>query len=89
MDETINNVIKLPITKSQRYRNKLGKLAAQCIVSERWLKFEQEYTSYGGNDLITLDVMTLDITESPRKLCQLILNRQDLEQALHKIKKKS
>ena len=42
MDQENQNVIRIPISHSQKYRNSLGKTAVPCEVSERFLRFSDE-----------------------------------------------
>lgn len=58
-------------------------LVVPCQVSERWLRFiEREQYDVMDEDLIHLDVMTLDDDEAPYKLCELIVARGDLLRAV-------
>jgi hypothetical protein len=42
----------------QRRKNRLGKHSVACIVSGRWLQFAPESHVVGGDDFVTIDVMT-------------------------------
>jgi hypothetical protein len=58
-------------------------LTVPCHVSERWLRFtEQEQYAALDEDLIQLDVMTLDEDGAPYKLCELMVSRGDLLRAV-------
>lgn len=58
-------------------------LTVQCNVSERWLRLaEREQYEVIDEDLIQLDVMTLDDDGAPYKLCELIVARGDLLRAI-------
>jgi hypothetical protein len=58
-------------------------LVVPCHVSERWLSFvEREQYEVIDEDLIQLDVMTLDDDGQPYKLCELIVARGDLLRAV-------
>ena len=58
-------------------------LVVPCQVSERWLRLiEREQYDVMDEDLIHLDVMTLDDDEAPYKLCELIVARGDLLRAV-------
>lgn len=58
-------------------------LVVPCHVSERWLRFvEREQYEVIDEDLIHLDVMTLDDDGEPYKLCELIVARGDLLRAV-------
>jgi hypothetical protein len=55
----------------------------RCHVSERWLQFsEREQYEVMDEDLIQLDVMTLDDDGEPYKLCELVVARGDLLRAV-------
>lgn len=58
-------------------------LTVACHVSERWLRFaEREQYEVMDEDLIQLDVMTLDDDGEPYKLCELVVSRGDLLRAV-------
>jgi hypothetical protein len=58
-------------------------LTVRCHVSERWLQFaEREQFEVMDEDLIQLDVMTLDDDGEPYKLCELVVARGDLLRAV-------
>jgi len=65
-----------------RRRNKLGKRAVGCEVSDRWLEFPENSDAVPGlGDMMVVSVMT-NVTEGPRKLCDLTISREDLTKAL-------
>lgn len=58
-------------------------LLVRCHVSERWLQFAaREQYEVLDEDLIQLDVMTLDDEGAPYKLCELVVARGDLLRAV-------
>jgi hypothetical protein len=58
-------------------------LTVPCHVSERWLRFaEREQFEVLDEDLIQLDVMTLDDDGAPYKLCELLVSRGDVLRAV-------
>jgi hypothetical protein len=58
-------------------------LTVPCNVSERWLRFaEREQFEVLDEDLIQVDVMTLDDEGAPYKLCELVVSRGDLLRAV-------
>lgn len=58
-------------------------LSVRCHVSDRWLRFEErEQFAALDEDLIQLDVMTLDDDHEPYKLCELVVARGDLLRAI-------
>lgn len=84
-----NTVIRIPINAMTRLKNKLGKGAVPCQVSDRWLKFPAESSGdWGEGAFIVLDVMTLDKNEKQRKLCELVVTREDLLSAINSVKDK-
>ncbi|CAN5642310.1 hypothetical protein BH23GEM9_BH23GEM9_06870 [soil metagenome] len=60
-----------------------ARLSVPCHDSERWLKFaEREQYEALDEDLIQIDVMTLDEDGEPYKLCELVVSRGDLLRAI-------
>ena len=56
-----------------------------CQISERWLQFPLEASPLAGGDFMHVDVMTLGIDENPRKICELVLTKQDLLAVLNQV----
>lgn len=82
-------VIRIPINSMTRLKNKLGKGAVPCQVSDRWLKFPAESSGhFGEGEFIVLDVMTLDKNEMQRKICELVVTREDLLSAINDVRDK-
>lgn len=60
-----------------------GVLRVPCHVSERWLRFHaRDQVDAIEEDLLLLDVMTLDDDGEPYKLCDLVVARGDLLRAI-------
>ena len=58
-----------------------------CIVSGRWLEFSQEgSTRIGAGEVLHISVMA-EGTDRPRRLCTLIITREDLMGVLALIEK--
>jgi hypothetical protein len=58
-------------------------LQVACHLSERWLQFRQrEQYQVLDQDLLHVDVMTLDDDGEPYKLCELVIARGDLLRAV-------
>jgi hypothetical protein len=69
--------------KPQRTPDRRAALRVPCHVSERWLRFaEREQYEVMDEDLIQLDVMTLDDDGAPYKLCELVVARGDILRAV-------
>lgn len=83
MEEQNNNIVKIPISYNQRKRNEMGKGYVPCEVSERWLQFPELVSDYR---CITVDVMTMGRNDKPRKICDLIINMDDILRAINSIK---
>ncbi len=72
----------------KRVKKKLGDLAVPCMVSERWIQFStQGSAKCSEGEYFTLWVMTRGADDQPRKLCELIVTREDLQGALDVIEK--
>jgi hypothetical protein len=70
-------------TWKQRKLESIGPLGVPCMVSSRWLKFSEHSSVLEGGEFITVDVMTHSNGHHPRKLCELVITREDLERALN------
>jgi hypothetical protein len=67
---------------------RIGERAVHCYVSDRWLAFPDASGGGGsGEELMLVEVMTLDIDEDPKRICELVLVRADLERALRRVKR--
>jgi hypothetical protein len=83
----MGKVVHFPVTTSQRIRNERGPLYVPCQVSERWIQFpEQSSGPYEGGEFIFIDIMTNGSNDKPRKLCDLVVTREDLLEALENVK---
>ncbi|CAN5597470.1 hypothetical protein BH23GEM10_BH23GEM10_10940 [soil metagenome] len=68
---------------SGRRSDRKSALTVRCHVTERWLRFsEREQFEVLDEDLIQLDVMTLDDDDEPYKLCELVVARGDVLRAI-------
>jgi len=80
-------IIKFPITHSQREKNQMGEGYVPCVVSERWLQFPNMSAGhYGGGEFIEISVMTRDSDKKPKKLCDLVITREDIIRAINWVK---
>lgn len=76
-------IIEMPISYKERDYNLHGVGYVPCNVSNRWLQFSKTYDSRLG--LVSVDVMTLEGSNKPQKICELVLNINDLKLELEKI----
>lgn len=58
---------------------------ADCQVSERWLQFPRKGTKLREGTFLTVDVMTTNETRKERKICELILVKEQLQFILDQI----
>lgn len=88
MSKEHTNVVRFPIRYPQRIRNKLGKFAAPCEVSDRWLKFDEiAMVLSDDTEFLGIDVMTLTAGgEKEKKLCRMYVDRRDLVKILERVK---
>jgi hypothetical protein len=78
----------MPLRWRERWRRQHGDFAVPCIVSGRWLEFSTEGTvRIGDGEVLTVSVMTEGAGEQPRKLCTLMITREDLMSTLALIEK--
>ena len=82
-------VTRFPINSDKRRKNSLGKYAVPCQVTDRFIRFHEESVGpSGARELLVLDVMTGGYDDLGKKICQLIVSRGDLEEALARVKPK-
>ncbi len=73
----------MALDSRKRWRLKHGDFAVPCIVSGRWLEFSQDGSGWSPEgEAITLSVMTDGSDDQPRKLCELIVARDELVRVL-------
>lgn len=80
------SVTRFPMNGDQRWKNHLGPLAVPCQVTMRWLQLPEESDVFPDKEFLKIDVMTSDSEDDPRKLCELIVTRADLESALAQVR---
>ena len=72
----------------KQLKKTLGDFAVPCMVSERWIQFSSEGSAkLSEGEYLTLWVMTRGADDQPKKLCELIVTREDLQGALGLIEK--
>ena len=66
-------------TWKDRWRRKRGDFAVPCIITDRWLELSGGADDrVGGDEVLNVDVMTESENGDPRKLCGLVVTREDL-----------
>ncbi len=76
-----DKVVRFPMNSSERVANRRGKRTVSCIVSSRWLRFDEHAQKMQSGTAILVDVLT-DISGEERKLCQLCVTLEDLRRLL-------
>jgi len=83
-----DKIVRFPVTSMKRKRNSMGDGYVPCMVSERWLQFpDMSAGDFKEGEFIDVSVMTLDSNEKPRKICSLVITREDIAKAVNAIKK--
>lgn len=78
-----------PYWKGERLRRaNLDKGKALCQVSGRWLQFPEKAHEFADGTYLPIDVMTSDDEGRVRKLCELVLVKEDLLDLLARIPNK-
>ncbi|MCL5037972.1 MAG: hypothetical protein M1269_12800 [Chloroflexi bacterium] len=81
-----NKIIRFPLNSKQRAINEMGQGYVPCEVSTRWLQFDEFSSLCAEEEFMSVSVMTYDKNEKPRKICDLIITREDLERTLKYVK---
>lgn len=85
-----SKITRFPITYSQRRKNMLGPLCVECQVSGRYLQFHPTSSILQSGEFISVDVMAMyEEEKSNRKICSLIITREELLEALNQIRAES
>ena len=83
MKNKSRNITKFPISYAERHKNILGPLAVECQVSGRYLQFHEKSAVLDTGEFISVDVMAMPDDGKPaRKICGLVIKREDLLEAL-------
>ncbi|NPT44860.1 hypothetical protein GNZ12_26795 [Paraburkholderia sp. 1N] len=84
-----DNIRRFPRPTANRKRLDLNTGMVRCEVSSRWLQFPDTATAFTSGTLMCIDVMTLGEDDQPRKLCELVLSKEDLIAMLDRVPVKS
>lgn len=83
-----DKVLKFPISNWERIKNQMGKGYVPCMVSERWIQFPNKSGgNYSKGEFIEISVMTRGDNGKPRKLCDLVITREDIVRAIDSVEK--
>jgi hypothetical protein len=78
-------ITRLPSMQRRRRRIDLNEGLVRCQVSSRWLKFAAQGHKLPEGTFLIVDVMTSPDNLKPRKLCELVLTREDLMHVLERV----
>jgi len=81
----MSNIKRFPGSVERRERREKVAGKVVCQVSQRWLQFPESYQIVGEKSFMFVDVMTLDSNEQPRKLCEMVLTKEDLRAMLDRV----
>jgi hypothetical protein len=69
----------MPNNWKSRWKKKHGDFTVPCVVTGRWLEFSQGgSTRIEAGEVLSLAVMTEGSGEGPKKLCELMVTREDI-----------
>lgn len=78
-----DKIIPFPLDSLTRLKNRLGKGAVPCMVSDFWLRFPAESEGhFEAGEFIILSVMRREDDEHHKKICELVVTREDLLAAI-------
>ena len=80
-----DKIVKFPSgsKKRKRINANVGKL--QCEVSNRWVQFPESSDKFSDIEYLCLDIMTIGATDQERKICEIILDKKQLEKMLSEL----
>ena len=73
-----DKVIRFPGRTADRKRRDSNRGILRCEVSPRWIQLPSASDKFSHMEYLHLDIMTLGTNEQDRKLCELILDKQQL-----------
>ncbi len=80
-----DKIKQFPSGQLRRQRLNLRKYRVACEVSGRWLQFPEKSSKVSNKDLLVVNVMTLGNDDKEKKLCELVISRQDIIEMLNTI----
>lgn len=75
-------ITRFPIKGWKRAANRRGKRSVSCVVSDRFLRFEEEKKPIDEGTAVVMHVMT-DASGEERKLTTLIVTLEQLREAIN------
>ena len=78
-----NKVVRFPRRTADRKRRDSNDGVLRCEVSGRWFQFPDASDKFEDIEYLHLDIMTVGTNEQERKLCELIVDKQQLLKMLN------
>lgn len=80
-----DDIRPFPRGAERRERLNVRKYRVPCQISDRWLQFPETAHPLNGGDFMRVDVMTLGADETERRICELVLTKQDLLRMIEQV----
>lgn len=81
-----DKIIEIPLKYTQIRKNKRGNMSVDCIVTDRWLRFSNNSAMLECGEVYTVDVMTTNSDDINKKICQVIIRKEELVDVIGRIK---
>ena len=78
-----DKIARFPVDSKKRKRLKEKQGRIECEVSGRWIQLPEASNKFSDIEYLHLDIMTLGTSEMERKLCELILDKEQLLKMLN------
>lgn len=72
------NIVRFPKRSGDRKRLEAQEGKLSCEVSDRWIKFPSASDRFDDIEYLSLDVMTIGSNDKDKKLCEIIIDKQQL-----------
>ncbi len=80
-------IVRFPVTRERKKRNIYGPFYVPCVVSGRYILFPKKSDGFfGEGEYIGISIMTETENSQSRKLCEMIVTREDLLRAVNSVK---
>ncbi len=85
-----DKIVNFPYNSERERRRNVQKGIVPCQISSRYLKLNKETSIFTEGEFIRMDIMTStldkDLNEKQRKLCEIIITRENLMAVLEECK---
>lgn len=72
------NIVQFPKRSEDKKRLEAKEGKLRCEVSDRWIKFPSASEKSDDVEYLLLDIMTVGSNEKDRKICEIIVDKQQL-----------